>query len=120
MSEPTQEVRPKRKQPKITRAQLKVFTRALRAMAREGIAYPEMAAQMNRQGFRHPGGGKLTHIYLGQMCRREKIKTSSRRSVAREATKVSKRLPETVLGILTDSHLTDGQKVKMLIAYADV
>lgn len=111
---------PKRKVQKydgVTRA--KVWAR-IEDLMKAGLPSPKIAAAMQAEGFRMPDGDTpITQTYITHTMNYLAKTVKVTHGIEPEAKKGG-RLPSTCEGILTDPNLNAEQKVKMLIAYADL
>ena len=100
-------------------------------MHQQGMSTPEIREELIKQGTQAPNGepmdlnnsmvvqhtvSRFRHGKLPGFNRRRKRKEMAIKPV----TKVSSRLPDTILGILTDPAMNSAQKIRMITIYAEL
>lgn len=106
----------------------KILTR-IGELNRQNLSWPEIAEQMNAEGFKRPSGKPHSPLSLNALAVRNgirkhrKYRHANRKKVTRTARKkfptVAKgpSAPDTVLAILTDPKLGESKKLRLLTAY---
>lgn len=112
---------------KYTEAERKKIYPRIITLHNAGLGATEIAHQLEDEGYHAPGGKPLTGNVkiIHQVLTRFRAGAIHEHLLPKGLTAAKKthqigRLPDTVLGVLTDPTLNDTQKVRMICAYAEV
>ena len=124
-----------------TRVQRKRLIKRIKEILKGGgiTSAQEVADKLNEMGLKNPAGEQFDGIHVRGVINRagismRKVAAKSRRRAEEPAPlspimtaeiravpiRRAYRLPDTAVGILTDATLSDAQKVRMLITYAEL